>query len=294
MKQKVALVLSSGGCRGIAHIGVIEELLCEEYEITSIAGSSIGALIGGIFASGNLPKFKNWICNLDEIDVFDLMDFTFAGKGIIKAEIFFRSLEEFIGCKTFEELKIPLSVVTTDIVHRKEVVFDKGNLLLAIRSSVAIPSIITPVVYKDMILVDGGVINPIPVDSVSRTDGDILVVVDANSNIPYKKPLYSEIPKQPKPFSLKRKTFEYLKTYFHFLSGEKNHTKDNINYLRVIDKTIDMMQERICQLSIKQGKPDMDIDISREAASTFEFYRAQELIEAGREAYHKCKKIINS
>ncbi|MEI6853832.1 MAG: patatin-like phospholipase family protein, partial [Bacteroidota bacterium] len=183
MKKKVALVLSSGGCRGLAHIGVIEEFLKDGYEITSIAGSSMGSLIGGVYASGNLQKFKDWICNLDEIDVFDLMDFTIAGQGFIKAERFFRNLEEFIGCKTFEELSIPLSVVATDIVHRQEVVFDKGNLLLSIRASVALPSIVTPVTYKEMILVDGGVINPIPVDCVARTEGDILVVVDVNANI---------------------------------------------------------------------------------------------------------------
>jgi NTE family protein len=290
MKKKVALVLSSGGCRGLAHIGVIEELLKDGYEITSIAGTSIGALIGGVYASGNLSKFKQWVCELDEVDVFNLMDFTIAGQGFIKAERFFRSLEEFIGCKTFNELKIPLAVVTADIVHRQEVVFDKGNLLLAIRASVALPSIVTPVTYKEMILVDGGIINPIPVDCVVRTEGDILVVVDVNANIPYNKPSFAEIPKQEKKFSFKRKAFGYLRSNLRFLSGERSNSNVKINYLSVLDKTFDVMQDKICKLSISQGKPEWDIDISRDAASTFEFYRAQELIEAGRSAYHSCKK----
>jgi NTE family protein len=293
MKKKIALVLSSGGCRGLAHIGVIEELLNEGYEITSIAGSSIGALIGGVYASGNLEKFKKWICNLDEVDVFDLMDFTIAGQGFIKAERFFHSLEEFIGCQTFEELKIPLAVVATDIVHCKEVVFDKGNLLLSIRASVALPSIVTPVTYKDMILVDGGVINPIPVDCVVRTGDDILVVVDVNANLPYEKPDFTEIPRQKKVFSFKRKAFGYLRSNLSFLSGKRSHSNIRINYLSVLDKTFDVMQDRICMLTISQGKPEWDIDISRNAASTFEFYRAQELIEAGRKAYHACKKKIS-
>lgn len=290
MKKKVALVLSSGGCRGLAHIGVIEELLKDGYEISSIAGSSIGSLIGGVYASGNLEKFKEWICNLDEIDVFDLMDFTIAGQGFIKAERFFRSLEEFIACKTFEELKIPLAVVATDIVQRKEVVFDKGNLLLSIRASVALPSIVTPVTYKEMILVDGGVINPIPVDCIVRTEGDILVVVDVNANIPYEKPLFTEMPRLKKSFSFKRTAFGYLRRNMSFLSGERTHSNIRINYLSVLDKTFDVMQDKICKLTISQGKPEWDIDISRDAASTFEFYRAQELIEAGRRAYHEFKK----
>jgi NTE family protein len=293
MKKKVALVLSSGGCRGLAHIGVIEELLKDGYEITSVAGSSIGALIGAVYASGNLDKFKEWVCNLDEIDVFDLMDFTVAGQGFIKAERFFRNLEEFIGCKTFEELKIPLAVVATDIVTRKEIVFDKGNLLLSIRASVALPSVITPVTYKDMILVDGGVFNPIPVDCVVRTGDDILAVVDVNANLPYEKPVFTEIIKKKKGYSFKRKVFGYLRNNMNFLSGERNQTNIRMNYLRVIDKTFDIMQDRICMLSISQGKPDWDIDISRNAASTFEFYRAQELIEAGRRAYHSCKNNIS-
>jgi NTE family protein len=132
MKKKVALVLSSGGCRGLAHIGIIEEFLKDGNEITTIAGSSIGALIGGVYASGNLEKFREWLCNLDEVDFFDLMDFTIAGQGFIKAEKIFRNLQEFISSKSFEELKIPLAFVAPDIVSHKEVVFDKGNLLLAI------------------------------------------------------------------------------------------------------------------------------------------------------------------
>jgi NTE family protein len=292
MNQKVALVLSSGGCRGLAHIGVIEELINDGYEISSIAGSSIGSLIGGVFASGNLQEFKKWICGLDEVDVFNLMDFTIAGQGFIKAERFFRSLEEFIGCKTFEELPIPLAVIATDIINRQEIIFDKGNLMLAIRASVALPSIVTPVTYKEMILVDGGVINPIPVDCVVRSEGDILVVVDVNANIPYVKPSFDEAPRLKKEFSIKRKTFQFLQNNLCFFSGERNSHGTKVNYLSVLDKTFDVMQDKICQFTINQGKPDIDIDVSRDAASTFEFYRAQELIEAGRSAYRNLEKII--
>jgi NTE family protein len=292
MKKNVALVLSSGGCRGLAHIGVIEEFLKDGYKISSIAGSSIGALIGGVYSSGNLEKFKEWVCNLDEVDVFDLMDFTIAGQGFIKADRFFQTLEKFIGCKTFEELRIPLVVVATDIVSSKEVIFDKGNLLHSIKASVSLPSFIPPVTYKNMILVDGGVINPIPVNCAIRTGEDILVVVDVNANIPYERPMFSKIPRQNKRFSIKRKVFGFLQNSMNFLGGERTKTQIRMNYLRVLDKTFDIMQDRICMLSICQGKPDWDINVSRNAATTFEFYRAQELIEAGRRAYHACKNKI--
>lgn len=293
MNKKVSLVLSSGGCRGLAHIGVIEELLKDGYEIGSISGTSIGSLVGGIYASGNLKPFTEWVCSLDEIDVYDLLDFTFTGQGFIKAERFFKTFELYIGCKTFEELKIPLSVVATDIQNRQEVVFDKGNLILAIRASVAIPTIITPVLYKEMILVDGGVINPIPVNCIKRSEGDMLVVVDVNSYIPYKKPEFETLQLKKRNFSFKRKALDYVKKHFNVMSGDKKESESMPGYLSVINKSIDIMQDRICKLTVLQQCPDINVEISRDAASTFEFYRAQELIEAGRAAYRKAKENSN-
>lgn len=290
MKTKVALVLSSGGCRGIAHIGVIEELLKDGYEISAISGTSIGSVIGGVFASGNLGPFTEWLCQLDEVDVYDLLDFTFTGQGFIKAERIFKQFEKFIGCRTFEELKIPFAAVATDITRRREIVFDKGNLIMAIRASIAIPSIVTPVIYKDMILVDGGIINPIPANCVKRTEGDILAVVDVNANIPYKKPVYIPRPKFKK-FSIKRKILSFAKRRYNLFSGEKKLTEDTPGYFTVLDKSFDIMQDSICRLTILKEKPQIEVDISRDAASTFEFYRAEELIEAGREAYHLAKQL---
>jgi len=289
MNKKVALVLSSGGCRGLAHIGVIEELLNDGYEISSISGSSIGSLIGGVYASGNLKTFTEWVCQLDEVDIYDLIDLTLTGAGFIKGERIFKKFESFIGCKTFEELKIPLAVVATDIVKREEVVFDKGNLILAIRASVAIPTIITPLLYKDMVLVDGGVVNPIPVNCVKRTEGDILVVVDVNSRIPYEKPRFDMLLGKSKETTFKRKIFDFAKRKTNLFNDEKKTTKGLPGYYTVMDKSIDIMQDKISQLTVITKQPEIDVEVSRDAASTFEFYRAQELIAAGREAYKKAK-----
>lgn len=290
MNKKVSLVLSSGGCRGLAHIGVIEELLNDGYEIGSISGTSIGSLIGGIYASGKLEAFTEWVCSLDEVDIYDLMDFTLTGQGFIKAEKLFNTIEKFITCTTFEELSIPLSVVATDINKRQEIVFDKGNLLLAIRASVAIPTVITPVLYKDMVLVDGGVINPIPVNCIKRSEGDMLVVVNVNANIPHQKPDFAAKLRPPREFSFKRKAWDYAKKHFNIFSGDKKVPEGMPGYLTVMDKSIDIMQDRICLLTVMQQCPDIDVKISRDAASTFEFYRAQELIQAGKDAYRKAKE----
>ncbi|HNW88289.1 MAG TPA: patatin-like phospholipase family protein [Bacteroidales bacterium] len=290
MNKKVALVLSSGGSRGLAHIGVIEELLNDGYEIGSISGTSIGSLIGGIYASGNLKAFTEWVCALDEVDIYDLMDFTLTGQGFIKAEKLFKTIENFLTCKTFEELPIPLSVVATDINNRQEIVFDKGNLLLAIRASVAIPSVITPVLYKDMVLVDGGVINPIPANCIKRSEDDLLVVVNVNANTPYQKPDFAAKIRPPREFSFKRKAWNYAKKHFNIFAEDKKVPEGMPGYLTVMDKSIDIMQDRICLLTIIQQRPDIDVKISRDAASTFDFYRAQEIIQAGRDAYKKAKR----
>jgi len=139
------------------------------------------------------------------------------------------------------------------------------------------------------VLVEGGVINPIPVNCIKRTDGDMLVVVNVNANIPYQKPEIKTVPPPGREYSFKRKAWDYMKRNFNLFSGEKK--VDGIpGYLTVMDKSIDIMQDRICGLTVVQQQPDIDVKVSRDAASTFEFYRAYELIEAGRAAYKLAKQ----
>ena len=128
MKKQVSLVLSSGGARGLAHIGAIEELLKHDFKIEAVAGSSIGAAIGGIYASGNLEKYKDWILNLDKYGVFKLMDFTFSSHGFIKGEKVKREMRKFLGDPNIEDLNIPYVAVAADLYNQKEIVFTKGNL----------------------------------------------------------------------------------------------------------------------------------------------------------------------
>jgi NTE family protein len=184
----VALVLSSGGARGIAHIGVIEALLDKGFHIQSIAGCSMGAVVGGVYAAGKLPEFKEWICDLDKVDLFKLFDFTLSSQGFIKGEKVFKELEKFVSDCNIEDLPIPFCAVAVDINKEKEVVFKKGSLFEAMRASAAIPSIITPAIIGNVELVDGGVLNPMPLGLVYRKDGDMLVAVDVNARGKYHWP----------------------------------------------------------------------------------------------------------
>jgi NTE family protein len=280
--QKVSLVLSSGGARGMAHIGVIEELLSNDFEIAAIAGSSIGALIGGIYAQGKLDEYKKWVSELDKFDVFKLMDFTFTQQGIIKGDKVFQEMSHFINNKPIEELNIPFAAVATDLLNHREVVFTSGSLFDALRASIAIPTILTPHKYKNNQLVDGGVFNPLPVNHVKRQKGDLLVVVDLNapSDKKAKKNKKESNPEQGNYFNLIKEKIQSM-----FSSEEEREEK--LNYFNFINKTLDVMQVRISGLLLEQYKPDILVTIPRNACGTFDYHRAEEMIELGKTEFLK-------
>jgi len=186
--KNVALVLSGGGARGMAHIGVIEGLLANGYNITSVAGTSIGSVVGGIYAAGNLDDYREWITSLGKLDIFKLMDFAISKSGLIKGEKVFNEMKKIIGNKNIEDLDIPFAAIAVDIYGHKEIVFTSGSLINAIRASVSVPTVLLPYEYNGSELVDGGVLNPFPLDRVKRTDNDILIAVNLNADIPYIKP----------------------------------------------------------------------------------------------------------
>ncbi|MDB5112643.1 MAG: rssA [Mucilaginibacter sp.] len=290
MKKKVALVLSGGGARGIAHIGVIEELEKQGFKITSIAGTSMGALVGGVYALGKLGAYKEWICTLDKFKVFRLVDFTFRGQGLVKGDKLFNRLRGLIDDAAIEDLKIPYAAVAADIINKKEVVFTKGSVWDAIRASIAIPTILTPVKTADGLLIDGGVINNLPIEHAKRSYGDILVVVDVNAPIPFEKPVVSvngSLNKQSVNGSLNKQSIYHEKIrgfydYLHKLSPISHEEK--FGYFDIINKTISLITYHTSQMALEKHSPDILISISHECCGPYDFYKAEEVIEAGRRA----------
>ena len=180
MKPNVALVLSSGGPRGWAYIGAIEELTSRGYNITSIAGTSIGSLVGGIYAAGKLEELKEWLFTLNAWKVFNLMDLSISKNHIIKGDKVINALKEIVPEVYIEDLKIPYRAIAADLYTGEEVVFDRGPLFDAIRASISIPSLFRPVKYAFRTLVDGGIVNTMPIDKAVRNGNDILVAFDVN------------------------------------------------------------------------------------------------------------------
>ena len=183
MAKTVSLVLGSGGARGYAHIGAIDALLSQGYEIIAISGCSMGALVGGLYAAGKMDEYRDWVTGLSYVDVLRLLDMTFVSRGAIKGDKVFAVINELIGDMTIEELPIPFTAVATDLLNQKEVWFQSGSLQLAMRASLSIPSLFTPVIHGNRVLVDGGVLNPLPIAPCVSAHADLVVAVDVSSSM---------------------------------------------------------------------------------------------------------------
>ncbi len=295
MSRNVALVLSSGGARGVAHIGVIEELLESGYTITSVAGTSMGSMIGGMLAKGTLPEFKSWLLKFTKMDVIKFLDLTIAHGGMIKGEKIMKVVGEFIGDVTIEELQIPFACVAADLIGRKEMIFTQGSLLQAIRASSSIPTVFLPVSLDGMLLVDGGILNPLPLDLVKRNPGDLLIAVNVNANIPYSPPIKEVEHSEDENHLGKVRTMinerwsGLIEQYVDKFRNGKQQKTDEIRVFDIISDSINLAQNRVAISSIEKYKPDLLIETSFKTATFYDFYKSEELIEAGRIA---CREAL--
>lgn len=247
----VSLVLGSGGARGLAHIGVIQVLEEKGYEITSIAGCSIGALIGGIYAAGKLKEYEKWVRNLTKLDMVNMMDISWEGGGLVKGDRIIAKMIKLVGDREIEDLPIRFTAVATELESGREVWLSKGPLFDAIRSSCSLPLFFTPAKYKEKMLVDGGVVNPVPIAPVFDDQTDLTLAVNLGG-----KPIRKE-PLKPR---------KVIGTY-------------DVAYM-----VFDAMQSTIARQKLAAYPPDLVIEIPRDAARTFDVDRAEEMIELGRSA----------
>ncbi|MGL5785982.1 MAG: patatin-like phospholipase family protein [Bacteroidales bacterium] len=291
-KRNIALVLASGGARGIAHIGVIRELERRGYRITSVSGTSMGAVIGGFYAMRQMDAYAEFMCSLDQDAVYKLMDFTLTKHGFLKAEKIFKRIEEFIPDQRIEDLQIPYSAVAADLVEKQEVVFTQGSLYRAMRASIAIPAVVTSVIDNDRILVDGGILNPLPLNHVARHEDDILVAVnlyDTPSPARLNSGEHTEVELFEKAGGYIHKIYKgYKNVRKRVVSSKAKKHKDDlkskgpdIGYISLLNMATTMMSQRIASMSIEIEKPDLVINIPCESIGTFDFHKSQDLIEIG-------------
>lgn len=277
--RTVSLVLGSGGARGLAHIGVIEELEAHGYEIRAIAGSSMGALVGGIYALGELMTYRDWVEGLSQADVFSLLDWSFSGGGMIRGDKLIRKLKALVGESDIEELPISYTAVAVDIERSREIWMSDGSLFDAIRASIAIPAVFAPHRYRGRMLVDGGLLNPVPVAPTLRTLTDLTIVVDVNGPAP----TAVEAPKEKEDHDddgLLRRMMDYVDS----LGLNGAHAAEGMALSEILMRSLETMQSALTRHHLAVFRPDLVISIPKNACMVHEFHKAQPVIELGRKA----------
>ncbi|WAJ35546.1 patatin-like phospholipase family protein [Pseudomonas sp. GOM7] len=320
MSKRVALVLGSGGARGYAHIGVIDELQARGYEIGCIAGCSMGAVVGGIFAAGKLDQYRQWIESLDYLDVLRLLDVSFR-LGAIRGERVFGRIHEIVGDIDIEQLSIPFTAVATDLTNQQEIWFQEGCLHQAMRASAAIPSLFTPVIQGKRVLVDGGLLNPLPIVPVVSSHCDLIVAVNLNATnqLRYSLPVIERPPALKGRIDLlmaslgarlpsfKRKDDDSLlladeqrQANATSVPAAPSQTEDSpapksasgsriaefsgpASLLELINQSVEVMQTSLAQYKIAGYPPDILVNVPKRVCRFFEFYKAPELIMLGRQ-----------
>lgn len=318
-KKRVALALSSGGPRGFAYIGALEVLQERGYEVAAVAGTSIGALVGGVYAAGRLAEFKEWLLSLDARKVFSLMDFSLSMSHIVKGEKVIDAIREIVPDMRIEELKMPYCAIATNLYTGEEVVFDKGDLFSAIRASMSIPSLFKPVQYGNTVLIDGHSSNCLPLNRVKREKGDILVGFDTNyfdvgsilttvEEVERTRAEYESLRdakdaevaavattiKSDETFSFWGKLKAIGKLRFEAMREVRNFRETYIetlpetdwedNYYGLIDRTFSIMNQHNSRLMVELCRPDILVQMPFDAYGDISDYAlAKEIVEKGRE-----------
>lgn len=299
MGKHVALVLGSGGARGLAHIGAIEALEERGYTITSIAGCSMGAIIAGMYAAGQLKEAKEWFLQVDKQLILRMMDINLlSGNSIVKGEKIIKELEKVVPDRPIESLNIPCTIVATDMINSDEVVFRTGSLFEAVRASISIPLFFQPVQMGNRLLIDGGILNPLPLHVVERTEGDILVAADISGK--------DSMPTDPEPESidvegrlaelsahgipvpkaLEKQLRQLGKRVDEFRMQRAADLGRRVNFFGLLDRMSDIQIQQNTLLSLRLTPPEVHAVMRQYAYNTFDFDKAEEIISEG-------KRIMN-
>ncbi len=279
--KSVSLVLGSGGARGLAHIGVIRWLVEHGYKIDSISGCSMGALVGGVYAAGKLDEYEEWARAITRLDIVTLLDVAWSRSGLVRGDRIVNALVELVGDKTIEGLPIPFTAVAADVKRQREVWIQSGPLFDAIRASISLPLLFTPFKRHGVDLIDGGVLNPMPIAPTFRDHTDMTIAVDAAG------PMDAELKETPTESEATEESSPIQRRLQGFISQMRDSLGSAGNQdwtaFDVVNDAFDAMQSTIERLKIAASPPDKIIVIPRNRCKMLEFHRADELIAFGYE-----------
>ncbi len=302
-KKRIGLALGSGSARGWAHIGVIEALLESDYDIQYVSGTSIGALVGAVFASGRLDALKQIVLQIDWRQILGFLDLTLPRSGLIDGKKVTNFIRNYVHGEDIKGLPVKFSAVSTKLNNGQEVVISEGDVIEAVRASISVPGIFTPVIRDDAVLVDGGLVNPVPVNVVRDMGADFVIAVNLNQDIIEKKSLTnikgsSQIQRKYED-NIKNRALKALNEKFEkielpllkqvrkWISEDKDP-----NIFDVLLSAINIMEAQITNSRLKINPPDLLIEPPLGHIRFLEFNRAEEAIEAGyRETMKRLKTI---
>lgn len=274
----IGVALGSGSARGWAHIGVLEGL--EEIGVRPqvIAGTSIGSLVGAVYASGQLGEFSEWVQKLSSRDVFSLLDFTLSG-GVVKGQKLFGFFEEVHKNPLIESLDRRYVSVATDMKTGREIWITRGPILPAARASCAIPGIFSPVKFEERWMLDGGLVNPVPVSAARAMGADIVIAVNLNAQL-----VGAHVSMASQGEQAAADAVPKVERSFWQRAGEyfTSSTGDNPSFFDVVASSVNIMQDRITRSRMAGDPPEITLVPLLEDFALMDFHRAKEAIREGR------------
>ena len=286
--KSLSLILGSGGARGMAHIGVIRWLEEHDYKIASISGCSMGALVGGIYACGKLAEFTDWLRALDKLDIVKLLDVTLSDGGFVKGDRIIETLKELVGNHRIEELPITFTAVAANIEDEKEVWLNRGPVFDAIRASISLPLFFTPAQLGEQRLLDGGILNPVPIAPTFNDATSLKLAVNLNG-----KPIAHDQPVKEMTAEGQNGLREKVQTYIEDLARRSVSKVDiDMDMFDIANQTFDAMQGAIARHKLAIYPPDVVVEIPRNACGTLEFDRAEEMVELGYESAERALGLL--
>ena len=303
--MRIALALGSGGARGYTHIGVLDELRARGHEVVAISGTSMGAVIGGLEAAGRLQDYTDWVGTLRQTDVLRLLDPAFTGPGVFWGQRVMERVAAILDGARIEELPIPFTAVATDLTHSREVWFQRGSVVTAMRASIGIPSVFTPVVVGGRLLADGGLLNPVPVDALLGAPADRTVAVSLSGRRANEQTSTRPVTAAAETEGMLGELTERLRSVLdsdtlrgvrqwwaaRFTEVDEPAPRDfdfealpkGLRTSDVVSLSLETAEQLITRVRMAASPPDVLVEFPQDIASTFDFHRANELVARGRE-----------